>query len=323
VNESCELTLCGRRVLTYSLVLHGGAGAWKGKRRQAGIRGIRRAVLEGMELLRRGESALETVEACVVVMEDDPVFNAGRGSSLNLLGRVEMDASIMDGRTLNAGAVAMLTRVKNPIRLARLIMERTDHVMMAGNGAEHLARLLHLETRNPLTKRARESWRLLKAQLQRGRVEHLPNTFRLLQRVPDLVPGGTVGAVALDSDGGIAAATSSGGLALKLPGRIGDTPLIGCGTYADSSGGCSVTGTGEGAIRLVLAKATCDFMQSGATAQQAVRKSVGLLETQLGMRIGLIAIDSRGRVGSAHSTRDLCWAFVKSGMRRPLAAMKS
>jgi beta-aspartyl-peptidase (threonine type) len=207
--------------------------------------------------------------------------------------------------------------------LARLIMERTDHVMMAGNGAEHLARLLHLETRNPVTRGAKESWRILKAQMQRGRVEHLPNTYRLLQEVPDLVSGGTVGAVALDSDGGVAAATSSGGLALKLPGRIGDTPLIGCGTYADSTGGCSVTGIGEGAIRLVLAKTTCDFMQSGATAQQAVQKSARLLQTQLGMRIGLIAIDSRGRVGSAHSTRDLCWAFMKSGMSSPMAALKS
>ena len=302
--------------MTYSLVVHGGAGDWKGVRRSKGIRGVRRATLNGQEVLRRGGIAVDAVEASVVTMEDDPTFNAGYGSALNLVGRVEMDASIMNGRTLQAGAVALLTRVKNPITLARLVMEKTDHVLMAGNGAESLAKLFHLEHRNPVTPAAKKTWRSLRAQLERATIAHLPKTSQLVDDLPEIVNSGTVGAVAQDGDGNIAAGTSTGGLPLRLPGRIGDTPLIGSGTYATRSGGCSVTGIGEGAIRLVLAKTACDFMRKGSTAQKAAEQSVMLLQRQLGLRIGMVTIDVRGRLGSAHSTRDLYWAFSKTGMRR-------
>jgi beta-aspartyl-peptidase (threonine type) len=308
--------------LNYSLVVHGGAGIWKGVRRRKGLRGVRRAASNGLDILRSGGTALDAVESCVVAMEDDPTFNAGRGSALNLLGQVEMDASIMDGQTLQAGAVALVKRVKNPIRLARLVMEKTDHVLVAAAGAERLARIFRLETSNPVTYGAKSSWHLLRAQLARGQVAHLPKTSKLLHELPEIVSTGTVGAVARDRDGNIAAATSTGGLALRLPGRIGDTPLIGSGTYADKSGGCSVTGVGEGAIRLVLAKTACDLMQRGLSAQRAAEQSVWYLQRRLGMKIGMITIDARGRIGSAHSTPDLCWAYVKSGMRGTHAAMK-
>jgi len=255
-------------------------------------------------------------------MEDDPVFNAGYGSALDLLGRVEMDASIMDGRTLQAGAVALVRRVRNPIRLARLVMEKTDHVMVAGNGAERLAEAFRLEHRNPVTSDSKRSWKLLRAKLLREGVEYLARTSQLVHEFPELISLGTVGAVAQDDDGDIAAGTSTGGLPLKLPGRVGDTPLIGSGTYADRYGGCSVTGVGEGAIRLVLAKSACDQMQRGSTAQKAAEQSVRLLQRRLGMEIGMITIDARGRIGSAHSTPDMCWAFAKSGMRSPRTAMK-
>jgi beta-aspartyl-peptidase (threonine type) len=308
--------------LGYSLVVHGGAGTWKSARRRRGIFGVRRAASIGADILREGGAALEAVEACVVTMEDDPTFNAGYGSALNLLGRAEMDASIMDGKTLQAGAVALVRRVKNPIRLARLVMERTDHVLVAGAGAERLAKLFGLESRNPITYRSKKSWQLLRAQLARGEVAYLPKTFELAHRLPEVMSGGTVGAVARDREGNIAAGTSTGGLALRLPGRIGDTPLIGSGTHADDSGGCSVTGVGEGAIRLALAKATCDLIHHGSSPQRAADQSVRHLQRRLGMKIGIIAVDARGRVGSAHSTADLCCALVKSGMRNPRAAMR-
>lgn len=283
---------------------------------------MRKAASDGQEILRHGGTALDAVEACVVAMEDDPVFNAGYGSALDLVGRVEMDASIMDGRTLQAGAVALVTRVRNPIRLARLIMEKTGHILVAGRGAERLAKVFHLENRNPVTSDAKRSWRLLRAQVARSRVDYLAKTSQLVQEFPELMSAGTVGAVAQDSEGNIAAGTSSGGLAFKLPGRIGDTPLIGCGTYANKSGGCSVTGIGEGAIGLVLAKTACDLMEMGSTAQKAAQQSVRLLQRRLGMQIGMVTIDARGQIGSAHSSPDLCWAVAKADMRSPRAALK-
>jgi len=308
--------------LSYSLVVHGGAGVWKTGRRRKGIKGVQRAASTGREILRHGGSALDAVEACIVTMEDDPVFNAGYGSYLNLIGRVEMDASIMDGRTLRAGAVALLTRVKNPIHLARLVMEKTDHVLVAGQGAERLADIFQLERHNPITLTAKKSWRSLRKQLGRKELSHLAKTSQLIHDHPTAFSSGTVGAVAQDSGGAIAAATSTGGLALRLPGRIGDTPLIGSGTYADEAGGCSVTGIGEAAMRLVLAKTACDLMARGLTAQKAAEQAVGLLEKRLRMKTGMITLDSNGRIGSAHSTRDLCWAYVKPGMRNPHAAIR-
>ncbi|MGD0549716.1 MAG: isoaspartyl peptidase/L-asparaginase [Candidatus Bathyarchaeia archaeon] len=139
--------------MNYSLVVHGGAGIWKAARRRKGLQGVRRAASNGVDVLRNGGTALDAVESSVVTMEDDPTFNAGYGSALNLLGQVEMDASIMDGRTLQAGAVALVTRVKNPIRLARLVMDKTNHVLVASTGAERLARLVRLESRNPSERR--------------------------------------------------------------------------------------------------------------------------------------------------------------------------
>jgi beta-aspartyl-peptidase (threonine type) len=308
--------------LKYGLVVHGGAGTWKAARRRKGLRGVRRAAADGVDILRIGGTALDAIESSVVTMEDDPTFNAGYGSALNLLGQIEMDASIMDGRTLQAGAVALVTRVKNPIRLARVVMEKTDHVLVASAGAERLAGLFRLESRNPVTRRAKSSWRLLRAQLERGDVAYLPRMSKLVQDLPEIMSGGTVGAVARDKAGNIAAATSTGGLAMRLPGRIGDTPLIGSGTYADETGGCSATGIGEGAIRLALAKTACDLIQCGSSAQKAAERSVRHLQERLGMQIGMVTIDAHGRIGSAHSTPDLCWAFAMSRMRGTHASIR-
>ena len=167
--------------MNYSLVVHGGAGVWKGARRRKGLHGVRRAASNGMDILRNEGTALDAVESSVVTMEDDSTFNAGYGSALNLPGQVEMDASIMDGQTLQAGAVALVTQVKNPIRLARLVMEKTDHVLIAASGAEQLARLFRLESRNPVTHRAKSSSRLLRAQLARGAVGYLSKISEIVQ----------------------------------------------------------------------------------------------------------------------------------------------
>ncbi|MFQ6065136.1 MAG: isoaspartyl peptidase/L-asparaginase family protein, partial [Candidatus Bathyarchaeia archaeon] len=250
------------------IVVHGGAGTWRKERKSAGLAGVKEAARVGFNVLRDGGSALDAVETAVVEMENNETFNAGRGSALTIDKRIEMEASIMDGKNLNAGAAGLLKNVKNPIRLARIVMEATDHVFVTGEGAEKLAELFDLERANPLTELRVRYWRELKEKLLREELEYLPRLRQLVTSYPQLFDLGTVGAVALDRSENVAAATSTGGFSLKFPGRIGDSPLIGCGTYADNeAGACSTTGIGEIAMRLVLAKSTCDLMCSGRTAQ--------------------------------------------------------
>jgi beta-aspartyl-peptidase (threonine type) len=238
-----------------------------------------------------------------------------------------MEASIMDGKTLNAGAVALLKKVKNPVRLARIVMEHTDHIFMASTQAEKLAEVFHLEKAEPLTESRLRYWNELKLKLNSERGIHfLPKLKSLLASYPNLFETGTVGAVAMDKNGNVAAATSTGGLTLKLPGRIGDTPLIGCGTYADNeAGACSTTGIGEVAIRLVLAKTTCDFMRFGPPAQRAAENSIKLVNKRTRLRepMGLIAVDVEGGIGVSHNSSHLCWAYMTSEMAKPKAALEA
>lgn len=310
-----------------AIVVHGGAGTWQKERREAGLAGVTDAARIGFEILKSGGSALEAVEEAVVSMEDNAAFNAGLGSSLAIDGRIEMEASIMDGKTLNAGAAGLLRDIKNPIRLARIVMENTDHVFLAAEGAEKLAQLFNLERRNPLTELRFKYWRLLKEKLKQGKLDYLPGLRDLLRLQPKFLDLETVGAVALDKDGNVAAATSTGGFSLKLPGRIGDSPLIGCGTYADNmAGACSATGVGEIAIRLVLAKTTCDYMRDGLSAQEAAEKTIRLVNSRIEGSfnfMGLIAVDMFGRVGAAHNSVNLCWAYITQRMRKPKALLKA
>lgn len=275
-------------------------------------------------MLAKGGSALDSVMEAVVIMEDDESFNAGYGSSLTVEKTVEMEASIMDGKTLQAGAVGLLHDIKNPVRLARIIMEETDHVFVVGEGAEKLARLHHLERRDPVTQLRLRYYDQQKALLFKGKFE-LPKLSNLVKNHPDLFDLETVGAVALDSEGNVAAATSTGGFPMKLPGRIGDSPLIGCGTYADNeSGACSATGIGEIAMRLVLAKTTCGYMEDGKTAEQAAEQAIRLVNRRMSMiynSMGLISIDAHGRAGAAHNSPNMCWAYMKSGMNKPTVSM--
>ncbi len=288
------------------LIVHGGAGTIPEDRHEAALEGCRRAAQVGWSVLAAGGSALDAVEAAVRVLEDDPTFNAGRGSVMTLVGTVEMDALIMDGATLRAGAVAAVRRVRNPITLARAVMERTPHVLLVGAGAEALAELLGL----PLADDAE-----LVAPRDRARWEALwrdgpPNLREVLAQAL-AGPMDTVGAVAMDASGHVAAAVSTGGMSSKWPGRVGDSALIGCGAYADDRAGAVVaTGWGETLMRVVISKTACDFMALGLAAPTAVEAAIRLLEERVDGRGGLIGVDRAGRVGIAHNTPHMAWAWT-------------
>jgi beta-aspartyl-peptidase (threonine type) len=308
------------------ILVHGGAGEWQPERRKAGLAGVKTATKIGFDVLKRN-TALDAVEAAVTSMEDNPVFNAGLGSTLAIDGRIEMEASIMDGKSLKAGATSLLRDIKNPVHLARMIMENTDHIYIVGEGAERLARVFKLARRDPTTELRLKYWKSLRDKLKKGKVDYLPKTYRLIKENPSLFQLDTVGAVAQDGHGNVAAATSSGGVGLKFPGRIGDTPLIGCGTYADDkSGACSATGMGEIAMRLVLAKNVCDEMHAGTSAQEAVEKAIILVNRRIRDTVnsmGLIAVDKGGGIGVAHNSKNICYAYMRADMNTPFAALRA
>lgn len=256
----------------------------------AHLDGVRLAAETGWRLLSQGASALDAVEAAVRVMEDDPTFDAGRGSHLNAAGHVELDALIMDGATLNAGSVAAVQRVRNPITLARRVMEHSEHVMLVAQGAEQFAHEHGLPLCVPeelVIPREVERW-------QAARAGH-----------------DTVGAVARDARGNLAVATSTGGTPDKRPGRVGDSPLIGCGGYADNrSGGVSATGHGEALMKVVMSKLVCDLMARGLGAQHAAQAALQVLAERVHGRGGVIVIDALGRIGAAHNTSRMAHAYV-------------
>jgi len=309
------------------IVVHGGAGAWHPERRKAGIAGVKAATKAGYDILKSPKgTALDAVEAAVKSMEDNPAFNAGLGSAYTIDKRIEMEASIMDGKTLRAGATGLLRDIRNPISLARIIMETTDHIFIVGEGAEKLAQLYHLERRQPETELRLRYWNEAYKKLLNEEDTSLPKLGQLIKSHPELFETDTVGAVALDRHGDTAAATSTGGFTLKVPGRIGDSPLIGSGNYADNQAGASsATGIGEVAIRLVLAKHVCDQMRSGHSAQKAVEDSVKLVNQRLKIKnsMGLIAVDTQGGIGAAHNTRNMCWAYMTPKTVKPKANMEA
>lgn len=312
------------KALKPAIVVHGGAGTVHPERSKPVMDGVKRAAGRGFEALKKGGTAVDGVMEAVMIMEDDGAFNAGYGSSLNIEKGVEMDASIMDGKALEAGAVTLLKNVKNPVRLARIVMEKTDHVFIGGEGAEKLANLFNLERMNPVTEFRLKAYDDQKKVLIEGK-SNLPRLASLINEQPTFFECDTVGAIALDKNGNVAAATSTGGYPLKLVGRIGDTPLIGCGNYADNhSGACSATGVGEIAIRLVLAKAVCDYIESGKTPQRAVERAIKLVNERIPAAyksMGLVALDPRGRIGAAHNSPNLCWAYMTPETKEPIVAL--
>jgi beta-aspartyl-peptidase (threonine type) len=274
----------------WAAVVHGGAGALEPNRVSRATSGCAEAVQAAREVLARGGSALDAVEAAVQTLEDNPEFNAGRGSALTREGTVEVDAAVMVGNGLGAGAVGAVPGILHPVTLARRLMEVGEHVLLVGAGALAFAREHGMEPEDLVTDRQRErlrNWRGEKS-------------------------GGTVGAVAIDTSGGVAAATSTGGMVGKRVGRVGDSPILGAGTYADDRGGaCSATGHGEAILRTTLSRAVIERLRAGEPAGVAAQKAIAELGQRTGAEAGVIVVDLAGRVGIAHNSANMPWAACR------------
>lgn len=304
-----------------AIIVHGGAGTIRKEERiPKVIEGVREAVLAGWRELKRG-SALDAVEEAVKALEDNPLFNAGTGSVLTLDGKVEMDAAIMRGKTLEAGAVAGIWGVKNPISVARKVMEKTDHVLLIGEGAVKFARLMGFGEYDPVTDERLKQWEELRKKLiEKGETRHWKKLNELIKEYPEVLRS-TVGAVAFDGEE-VVAGTSTGGVFLKMFGRVGDTPIIGGGTYANEVAGASCTGLGEVAIKLALAKSATDFVRLGMDAQAASDAAISLATRYFGPdTMGIIMVDAKGNVGFAKNTKHMSYAFMKEGMKGPEAGV--
>jgi beta-aspartyl-peptidase (threonine type) len=286
------------------LVVHGGAWAIPDDMVEGHLSGVQAAADGGWRVLQRGGSALDAIEAALLVMEDDETFDAGRGSFLTRDGRVQMDALMMDGRTLRAGGVGCVEHIRNPIRAARKVLDESPHVYLVAQGAEAFAQEHGIELcTNEELVIPREIERLRQAQQKEteGKAHEIfasPTTSH-----------DTVGAVALDTSGDIAAATSTGGTLNKTPGRVGDSSLIGCGCFADNqSAACSTTGWGEPMMKLVLAKWAADQVLAGGDPAKVGPEAIHYLHRRLHGHGGIILLDARGRFGLAHNTPRMAWA---------------
>jgi beta-aspartyl-peptidase (threonine type) len=356
------------------LLVHGGAWAIPADAAQVHESGVRNALQIGYAILSRGGSALDAVEAAVTVLEDDPTFDAGRGSFLTSDGRVQLDALLMDGGRMKAGGVACVERLRNPIQAARLILEKSPHIYLVGPGAEQFAHahgMSLIDNADLVLDRERE--RLAHAKLREARglgddtfsgqdsplhpILHDDKTPETAVGPASQIPGApgsgsprtglrpwggdldsgtwettnpessskqdshdTVGAVALDSQGNLAAATSTGGTLNKTPGRVGDSSLIGCGCYADNlSAAVSLTGWGEPIMKLVLGKWATDRVASGTAPEIAAREAISYLYSRLGGHGGIILLGPDGRFGLAHNTPAMAWGLATpSGMQTGL-----
>jgi beta-aspartyl-peptidase (threonine type) len=284
-----------------AIIVHGGAGTEDTHEHESRLRGCRDAVERGWDVLRRGGTAVDAVVAAVVYLEDDPRFNAGTGSCLTEDGRVEMDASLMDGARLSAGAVGAVERLKNPILLARAIMDEGRHVLLVGPQAAAFARARGFDLCDPAS---------LIVDRQRRRHQ---NTRP--------VDGGTVGAAAIDRMGNTAAATSTGGIMGKRAGRVGDSAIIGAGTYADDTlGAASATGLGEAIIRITLCRLALDMLGRAPDPTAAAERALSILRNRLAARCGLIVVDPTGRIGWAFTTESMPVAYMCAGLPGPVVA---
>jgi beta-aspartyl-peptidase (threonine type) len=312
----------GEDTSSYTLVIHGGAGtitkaSMTPEKEQAYHRSLKEALDAGYALLAKGGTALDAVEAAVKLMEDNPLFNAGKGAVFTNEGKNELDASIMDGKSLKAGAVAGVTVIKNPITAARAVMGKSDHVMMAGKGAEQFAVKNGCVIVDPSYFYTKERWEGLQKAKRADSIKRFANPQG---RSPIKQPGnsdykyGTVGAVALDKHGNLAAATSTGGMTNKRYGRIGDSPLIGAGTYANNNT-CAIssTGWGEYFIRLVMAKTISDRMElAKESLQQAAEEMIMRQLPKLGGDGGIIGVDKEGNPVMIFNTSGMYRAYRKS-----------
>lgn len=295
-----------------ALLVHGGAWNIPDELVEPSLTGLRTALQAGRRSLDDGAHAIDVVESAVRVLEDDPHFDAGRGSRLNRAGEVEMDASIMRGSDLDAGAVAVISGVRHPVTVARLVMERSPHVLLAGPGAARFAADQGIEccsTEDLLVGSELERYRRVRAgEKVLIREEFSPEGHGQEQGGPI----GTVGAVAVDAQGRLAAATSTGGTQDKLPGRVGDSPVLGAGTWADDdTGAASATGWGEGILRVLLTRTVIDHIERGASADEAARDGLARLERVSG-KGGVIVVDRHGKRGVAFNTPRMARGWLDS-----------
>lgn len=302
------------------MLVHGGAWAIPADAAEDHKEGVRRALEAGHAIVARGGSALDAVEAAVTILEDDPTFDAGRGSFLTSNGRVQMDALLMDGGRMKAGGVACVERLRNPIQAARLVLEQSPHVYFVGAGAEQFAQshgMALVDNAELVLDRERERLETARARAAAGLADE---TFSGIEddKGPETAASfdshDTVGAVALDAYGNLAAATSTGGTLNKTPGRVGDSSLIGCGCYADNlAAAVSLTGWGEPIMKLVLGKWATDRVAAGAAPEIAAREAIAYLYNRLGGHGGMILLGPDGRFGLAHNTPAMAWGVATPG----------
>ena len=291
----------------WSVLVHGGAGDVSSTRREARLAGCRKAVLAAGLILEAGGSALDAAQRAVEILEDDPQFNAGTGACLTSEGTLELDASLMEGTSLRAGGVCALPSFRHPITVARAVLDAGGHVLYAGRGAERFA-IHHGFTRatdaEMITAPTRARFEVLRAAYE---AHGEPGKRRDESSCGD--EHGTVGAVDRDRAGSVAAATSTGGRMFKDPGRVGDTPILGAGTYADDgAGAASNTGDGEAVMRLCLAKMAVEWMRTGMHPEEAARAAVRHMLDRTGGTGGIILVDGAGRIGLARTTATMAWA---------------
>ena len=289
----------------FGIVVHGGAGTidrskMTPEREKEYRRGLEAALKAGYQILKNGGSSLDATEAAVRILEDDPLFNAGKGAVFTSAGVNELDAAVMEGRTLRAGAVTGLKRIKNPVTLARAVMEKSKHVMMVGEGAEAFAKECGIDFVDPKYFYTEERWQSLQ-RIQAAEKAGASGGKKFI--ISDVDRHGTVGAVALDQDGNLAAATSTGGMTNKKPGRVGDSPVIGAGNYANNAT-CAVSGTGDGEyfIRAVVGHDVSALMEYRGLALAEAAQTVLDKTKQLGGEGGLIAIDKNGNMALPFNT---------------------
>jgi beta-aspartyl-peptidase (threonine type) len=310
--------------MSIAIIVHGGAGIVTPERAESSQEGCKEAALAGWRILQAGGSALDAVEAAVRSLEDNPMFNAGTGACLTSDANIELDAGIMEGHTLQVGAVACIELIKNPISLARKVLE-SPHVLLVGKGAQEFALeqgILLCELEDLATERQYQIWLENKA---KGNTEAGEEPRYHRREVASIEARkdkhGTVGAVAIDMTGRLAAATSTGGITNKYPGRVGDSPLVGCGFYADDNAAVSCTGYGEDFIRLLIAKRTADYVARGETAREAAEAAIALLSAKATGTGGLIVVDRKGNLGFSWNSQNMKHAYIAEGMQEPIAGI--
>ena len=297
------------------LIVHGGAWNFPEELEKDHFNGVQTAVQQVYPMLQKGCSALDAVEKAVNILEEDPTFDAGRGAFLNEIGEIELDAIIMNGKDLSFGAIAAIQNYLHPVSIARRVMEATEHCLLVGKGAQLFAQeqgFDHLAPEALLTERELAFYH----QIQND------SSFRTHHPFQGDGPSDTVGAVAMDQNGNLAAATSTGGTARKRVGRVGDSPIVGAGAYADNwLGAASTTGWGESIMKVLLAKTLCDFFPK-EKPMKAAQKSIELLSTRVGGLGGIIGINSQGEYAFAHNTPKMAFAYADANTAKVIAQIR-